>query len=93
MGIEFTASADRHDIPHEDVLYAIAHYTASVQIPGRDGQRPATVFVGHPHEQTHRFIEVIVEIRQPRTLIVFHAMELTDMFRWMLDDPQEARDR
>jgi len=67
-------------------MWAIRHYTSTSTTPGRDGYSDATVFVGHPHPQTDRYIEVIVEIRPPRTVVVFHAMELTDKFRWMVQD-------
>lgn len=84
MAVEFTRSASKHGISPEDAIYAIANAEASAPIKGRDGNKDATVFVGHPHAQTDRYIEVIVEITPPRNLKIFHVMELTDKFRHLI---------
>lgn len=42
------------------------------------------VYVGHPHPQTDEYIEVIAAHRPPRTIIIFHSMPLTDIYRDLL---------
>lgn len=88
MAVEWTASADRHAIPREDVLHAIVNHDASVEVAGLAGER-TVVYVGHPHEQTDRYIEVIAAHREPRTMVIFHAMELTDLYRYLLHEGKE----
>jgi len=38
-------------------------------------------YVGPPHEGALRNIEVLAAHREPNTIVIFHAMELTDNFR------------
>jgi hypothetical protein len=42
------------------------------------------VFVGHPHSQTDRYIEVLAATGPPRDLVIFHAMELSDAYRHLI---------
>lgn len=85
MGVRFTSSADKHGIPREDSLYAIMHAKASAEVEGEAGET-TMVYVGHPHGQTDRCIEVIAAHRLPRTIVIFHAMPLGDLFRHLLDE-------
>ena len=85
MGVEWTSSADKHDIPREDALYAIGHAEGATQIDGHPGE-VTTVYVGHPHGQTDRYIEVIAAMRPPRTLTIFHVMPLSDLYRHLLNE-------
>ena len=84
MPLEWTASSARHNIAREDALYAIAHAVGSEELEGRPGET-TTVDVGHPHGQTDQYIEVIVAQREPRTMIVFHVMELSDLYRHLVN--------
>lgn len=84
MAVDFTPSASKHGIPQQDAMYAIANAISSAPVKGRDGNKNATIFVGHPHAHTERYIEVIVEITPPRDLKIFHAMKLTDKFRYLI---------
>lgn len=88
MTVEWTTSADRHGIPREDALYAMANHEALAELEGRPEER-TVVYVGHPHGQTDRYIEVIAAHREPRTVVVFHAMELTDVYRYLLHEGKE----
>lgn len=84
MAIEFDDSADRHDIPHDDVLYAMTHYVGTDEVDGRT--RDLTrVFVGKPHEQAKRYIEVIAKMSHG-DIVIFHAMELSDNYRYLLHE-------
>lgn len=83
MPVQWASSADKHGVPHEDAIYAIAHAVGSEQLQGRPGEI-TTVYVGHPHGQTDRYIEVIVALRQPSTMVVFHVMPLSDLYRHLI---------
>ena len=85
MGVQFTSSADKHGIPRGDSLYAIMHAEASAEVEGEPGET-TMVYVGHPHGQTDRYIEVIAAHRPPRTIVIFHAMPLSDLFRHLLHE-------
>lgn len=80
-------SAARHAISREDALYAITHAVGSAELDGPAGQS-TVVYVGHPHAQTDRYIEVIVAQRRPRTMVVFHVMELSDLYRHLADEKE-----
>lgn len=79
MALYFTPSAARHGIPSEDALYAIAHAVGSEEL-GWQGKKKKKIYVGHPHGQTERFIEVIVLEWNPREIEVFHVMELSSLY-------------
>lgn len=81
--VEWTQSAARHGIAREDALYAMIHHEATAELEGNPGER-TVVYVGHLHGQTDRYIEVIAAHREPRTVVIFHAMELTDVYRHLL---------
>ncbi|MDZ7576819.1 MAG: hypothetical protein U0904_01370 [Candidatus Nanopelagicales bacterium] len=85
MGVRFTSSADKHGISREDSLYAIMHAQASGEVEGEPGET-TMVYVGHPHGQTERYIEVIAVHRPPRTVVIFHSMPLSDLFRYLLHE-------
>lgn len=71
------------------MLYAIAHAEGSQEVEGRTGET-TTVYVGHPHSQTDRYIEVIVAARPPTTLVIFHAMPLTDLHRHLIEEENQS---
>ncbi|WRS30791.1 hypothetical protein U6G28_03635 [Actinomycetaceae bacterium MB13-C1-2] len=90
MPVEFKDSADKHRIPREDAIHAMVNAVASEQVEGEPGE-VTTVYVGHPHPQTERYIEVIVALRPPRTLTVFHVQPLSDRYRHLLYGGSEQR--
>jgi len=61
------------------------HYEVSAEILGEQGEK-TIVYVGHPHGQTERYLEVVVAHRSTRTIVIFHVMPLTDMFRYLLHE-------
>lgn len=85
MGVEWTRSADKHGVSREDALYAMMHAEVTAEIEGDPGER-TLVYVGHPHGQTERYLEVIAAHQPPRTIVVFHVMDLTDQFRYLLHE-------
>lgn len=83
MAVTWKPSADRHGIPREDALYAMMHHEVSAEIDGEPGET-TMVYIGHPHGQTDRYLEVIAAYRPPRTIEIFHVMPLTDNYRHVL---------
>jgi hypothetical protein len=83
MGVEWTRSADKHGVSREYALYALMNYEVSAEVEGERGET-TIVYIGHPHAQTDRYIEVIAAHRVPRTIVIFHAMPLTGLFRYLL---------
>ena len=82
VAIEYTNSASKHGISHEDALYAMLNAEAIEVVPGRPGE-VTRVFVGHPHPQTDRYIEVLAAQRGD-DFVVFHVMPLSDLYRHLL---------
>lgn len=85
MGIEFKGSADRHGIPREDTLHAMMNAEATATVPGYPGET-TTVYVGHPHAQTDRYLDVIAATHPPHGVVIFHSMPLTDVYRHLLHE-------
>lgn len=60
-------------------MHAIASPVGSETVAGRPGWT-TTVYVGLPHPQATRLIEVIAATRPPRDMVIFHVMELSDIY-------------
>lgn len=58
-------------------------------MPGRDGHGEWTLWIGHPHAQTDRYLEVGAEKIPPRGLYIFHSIDLTDLYRYLLNTDEE----
>lgn len=82
MAIIFTRSASKHGIPNEDATYAMMHAEGREEEPSNTGV--TIVFVGHPHAQTDRYIEVIATMRRG-DIVVFHVMGLSDIYRHLIE--------
>lgn len=89
MNFEFTASADRHGIPHEDAEYAVLHHVNYAEMEGDPRDRSTFMFAGLPHSQARRYLEVGVAIGRTGERRIFHAMELTDVWSWLLVEEGE----
>lgn len=85
MAVQYTNSADKHGVPREDSLYAMLHAEVSAELDGEPGE-VTMVYIGHPHGQTDRYIEVIAAHRPPRTVVIFHSMPLSDLYRYLLSE-------
>ena len=85
MPVNFTPSADRHGISHEDAMHAILNADDSEPVAGR-GTGLTMVYVGRPHPQTDRRIEVIAQIRDGRDITIFHVMEVSDLYRHLVKE-------
>jgi hypothetical protein len=77
-------SAGKHGISRADVLWAIQHAVGSEELNGRLGWT-TRVWVGHPHSQTERYIEVIGASRGAE-FVIFHAMPLNDVYRHLIHE-------
>ncbi len=61
------------------------HADGTQAVQGRHG-RDTAVYVGRPHPQTDRRIEVIAWIEPPDTLVIFHVMEVSDLYRHLIGE-------
>lgn len=89
MGVEWTKSADKHDISHEDALHAIAnaiYVEEEFDEPRVPGHAKPTLFIGPPRKLGGPMLEVMVEIIEPRTMVVFHVMEVRRKFLDRMND-------
>ena len=84
VGIVFADIADRHGIARADALHAVTNAEAIEEVPGVPGE-PTKVFVGHPHPQTDRYIEVIAAFTRHGDIRIFHVMELGDLYRDLVE--------
>jgi hypothetical protein len=76
-------STNKHGVPRADQIHAIVNATYKARIEVEDDV-PGEVwlYIGRPHPQTEREIEVLVKTYSDgRTALVFHAMELGPNFR------------
>lgn len=83
--MEWSRSADKHGITREGALCAMMQAEVTAEIEGEPGDQ-TIVYIGHPHGQAERYLEVIAAHQPPRTVVVFHVMDLTDQFRYLLHE-------
>lgn len=83
MAPRWTDSSDKHHIPRNDQVYAIVHANYKDKLDSEKlDEGDVWLYIGHPHAQTEREIEVLVNVYQDgREALVFHAMELGPKFR------------
>jgi len=77
VGVRWTASADKHGVPHADALHAMTHavYAESeFDEPRLPGHLRPTLFIGPPRDPGGLLLEVMVEAIPPDELVVFHVM-------------------
>jgi hypothetical protein len=76
MRVEWTDSADKHGISHEDALHAVLRHLYRVSPygePREPGGPPPELFVGPG--TSGRWLEVIAVVARPGILLIFHVME------------------
>ena len=78
MPITWAASADKHRVPHEDALHAIAN--AEYHESAFDAPRPPSairpdLYIGPWRPPTTGLLEVMLEVRPPDGIHIFHVME------------------
>lgn len=89
MPFEFSPSADKHGIPREDAVYAVLHHAGYADLPARRPGERSFMFVGLPHQHAMRYIEVGVAVDGRGNRKIFHAMEVTDLYRYIV--PRDDR--
>jgi len=70
-------SADRHGIPHEDAVHAIAnayHVESEFDEPRIPCRVRPTLFIGPQRQLGGPLLEVMVEVVSPRDLHIFQVM-------------------
>lgn len=89
MAIEWALSADKHQVPHGDAVFAIMNnifISDKVDTSHARNALPRKLFVGPAHEQTDRLLEVLVEVRSGGTLWIYHVMDLGPKYRQLMED-------
>jgi hypothetical protein len=75
--VTWSDSADKHGVAHEDALHAITH-AVYVETDFDEPRPPSNVrphlYIGPPRQLGGPLLEVMVEVRPPRGLHVFHVM-------------------
>lgn len=78
VAITWADSADKHGVEHEDALHAIAN-AVYVETDFEDPRPPSTdqptLYIGPPRLPGRPWLEVMLEVRPPRGLHIFHVME------------------
>jgi hypothetical protein len=79
----WASSSDKHDISRGQQIYALLHPTYRVRLDSEKfDEGDVWLYIGHPHAQTERELEVLVNIyTDGREALVFHAMHLGSKFR------------
>jgi hypothetical protein len=88
MAIEWAQSTEKHGISRGDALYAMTHsvFTSSrVDVPKGRPALPRRLFVGPPHGQTTRLLEVLVENRSGGVMFVYHVANLGLLYRRLME--------
>jgi len=78
VAVTWAASADRHRIPHEDAIHAIAnaHYVEiEFDEPRLESKVRPTLYIGPPRQLGGHLLEVMVELIPPRGMHTFHVMQ------------------
>ncbi|ARD41304.1 hypothetical protein [Actinomyces gaoshouyii] len=91
MGFEFTTSADKHGISRVDAEYAVVHNVGYIEITARRRGTRSFMFVGLPHPHAMRYLEVGVSVDGRGTRIIFHVMEVTDLYRDLIPPTDDNR--
>ncbi|OAK53997.1 hypothetical protein [Rhodococcoides kyotonense] len=89
MGIEWTVSADKHEIDRADALYAMenaVYFEEEFDEPRVPGHAKPTLFIGPPRMLGGPLLEVMVEMIPPRRMVVFHVMEAQQKHLERMDD-------
>ncbi|MGH4000347.1 MAG: hypothetical protein ACRDTJ_23130 [Pseudonocardiaceae bacterium] len=95
MAFQFRDSAFKHGVTSDEILFALT-YPVHVE-PEFDEARTGTgeladLFIG-PSRLGGPLLEVMVQRRLPRDLVVFHAMEARQKFLDLIPDEDEEDNR
>lgn len=79
VAIDFVESADRHETPRRDAEHALLHSVGRQEVEGRPSDT-TFMFVGRPHPQSRRFLEVSAAMRPDGRIEILHVMWLSDLW-------------
>lgn len=74
----WSASADKHGVNREDALHAIAnalYVETDFEEPRPPNPLRPTLYIGPPRRLGGPLLEVMLEVRPPRGLHIFHVMQ------------------
>ena len=84
MRFEFSDSADKHGVPRSDAEYTVMHHVDYEILQPRRAGEQSFMFVGLPHPQALRYLEVGVAVDGRGRRTIFHVMEVTDLYRHLV---------
>lgn len=82
--MRFTPSAYRHGISEEDAKHAVLHSVGRAELVARYPSIKSFMMVGKPHPQARHYLEVGVGMSAQGEFYIFHAMEVTDLYRYLI---------
>lgn len=90
--LKMTRSAGKHGVTYQEIAYAVLHHAGKEEIQDRNGL-DAVVFVGPRHlgALEEDYIEVIVKEAKPGEFVAFHAMTVTDEWRYLIEQHKHDR--
>ena len=90
--LKMTRSAGKHGVTYQEIAYAVLHHAGKEEIQDRNGL-DAVVFVGPRHlgALEEDYIEVIVKEAEPGEFVAFHAMTVTDEWRYLIEQHKHDR--
>lgn len=77
------SSCEKHGISREEIIYVLLHAPYVANLDERPDEGRIRVYMGPPHAQTDREIEVLVHDypESGQRARIFHAMQLGPKFR------------
>jgi len=78
--VNMRPSAYKHGFSPEEAIYVMSN-PVSAQMIGSTSHGEQWAYVGYLYEGSDRRMELLVERIPPRTIEVFHFMDLTDNWR------------
>jgi hypothetical protein len=93
VAVTWSGSADKHGVAREDALHAIAH-AVYVEEEFDDPRPPSRIrpylFIGPQRRRGAPLLEVMVEIRPPRGMHVFHVMNARQKHLARMEDTDDG---
>lgn len=81
------SSTRKHGVPRAEAINAIMNATYSDELAGEVSEGYLMLYIGRPHQQSQRELEVLVHhFGDGREAVVFHVMELGPKFRRYRED-------
>lgn len=92
MGVvTWSDSANKHGVPREDTAHVMvnAYYVeAGFDVPRTPEGLAPTLFIGPPRQLGGPLLEVMAEVRPPRTVHVFHSMPARPKYLARMENDQ-----